>query len=1026
MLKKRMYFSNGILKTVAVILTSGIWLNSAAAEDHNSATDWIKDAQFGLFMHFLPGDAQGLARVKDFDVDALAGQLEAVGAKYLVLTLGQNSGYMNSPNQVYDRMTGYNAGERCSQRDLPQELHRALKAKGIKLMLYLPCQVPNRDVQAQKAFGLPQGAKDQPIDIAFAKKWAEVIQEWSDRYGDKVAGWWFDGGYEWIGFNNDIAQVYAAAAKHGNPKAIVTFNPGVRLIRWTEAEDYTAGELNEPFSTIPTDRWVRGSQWHALTFLGYHWSARDTRYPSERWAEWIGKVVEKQGVVTLDVGPNWDPDQGAIGAISKVQMSQLRRVRAVIDEVNQRKLRESAKVNIFVATNGNDAWSGRLASPNANATDGPLATIAAAQQRVRELCRQQPDRKEPVIVALRGGVYFLAEPLSFAPEDSGTEQAPVIYQAYGNERPILSGGRRVAGWRIDAQGRWCVNMEDVKAGTWSFTQLFANDQRRFRPRLPETGYYRIARQLDPSPKAVGKGHDRFGFNAGEIDKNWANLQDVEVMAFHHWAASRIPIAEVDDVQHVVTVQGHTTGSSGWAEFKKDHRYFIENVKEALGQPGQWYLDRPSGRLTYIPCDGETPENTTVIVPRLSNLLLLRGDVQKRRWVEHIQFRGLTFAHANWTITPAGQSFPQAEINLGAAVAAMGARHILLQDCAVRHVGEYAMGFGPGCRYNRVAGCELVDLGAGGVKIGSALPGGWGNTLSAPDDEEALVSHHTVEDCLIAHAGRLHPAAIGVWVGHSPYNVIRHNDVYDLYYSAFSLGWVWGYGPSRAHHNEVSFNHAHHIGQRVLSDMGCIYTLGISPGTTINDNHFHDVVSYDYGGWGLYTDEGSTGVVMKNNLVYRCSRGGFHQHYGKENRIENNILAYGGEHQIQRTRTEEHISFFFERNIVFWDNDGPLLGSNWNDNNFKIDYNLYWHAGKSVTFPGGLTIEQWREKRGQDVHSVIADPGFVDAANDDFHLKADSPALKVGFKPFDYTRAGRRKPVVLTADLPQVPAGFPGS
>ncbi len=151
------------------------------------------------------------------------------------------------------------------------DLYRALEPKGIRLMLYLPCQVPNGDDRAQKAFGLPQGRKDQPIDIEFARKWAQVIQEWSDRYGDKVAGWWFDGGYEWIHFNEEIGQIYAAAVKHGNPKAIVTFNPGISLVRHTLAEDYTAGELNEPFDVLPTSRWVDGSQWHALTFLGSQW-----------------------------------------------------------------------------------------------------------------------------------------------------------------------------------------------------------------------------------------------------------------------------------------------------------------------------------------------------------------------------------------------------------------------------------------------------------------------------------------------------------------------------------------------------------------------------------------------------------------------------------------------------------------------------------------------------------------------------------------------------------------------------------
>jgi hypothetical protein len=164
--------------------------------------------------------------------------------------------------------------------------------------------------------------------------------------------------------------------------------------------------------------------------------------------------------------------------------------------------------------------------------------------------------------------------------------------------------------------------------------------------------------------------------------------------------------------------------------------------------------------------------------------------------------------------------------------------------------------------------------------------------------------------------------------------------------------------------------------------------------------------------------------MKNNLVYRCTKGAFHQHYGRENRVENNILAFGVEHQIQRTRTESHISFFFERNIVYWDNDSPLLGSNWNDNNFRMDYNLYFHApDKPITFPGGLTLKQWQNDRGQDVHSLIADPLFENPAADDFRLKPDSPALKLGFESFDISRAGRKTPVVLTKELPPVPPGF---
>jgi lysophospholipase L1-like esterase len=317
-----------IRKLAACILVLLSWRGQAMP--NNSDTDWFRDAKYGVFIHFLPGDAAGLARVQEFDVEVLSRQLETLGAKYLVITLGQNSGFFNSPNATYDRCAGYAPGERCSIRDLPLDLYQALKPKGIRLMLYLPCQTPNGDAHAQKAFGLPEGKRDQPIDLEFAQKWAQVIQEWSDRYGDKVAGWWFDGGYEHIHFNEQIAQVYAIAAKHGNPKAIVTFNPGVRLIRHTQAEDYTAGELNDPFAVLPSSRWVEDSQWHALTYLGSRWSARDTRFPAEQWARWVSTAVSRGGVVTLDMGPNWDPRAGPIGSLAEAQMEQVRAVQAAV------------------------------------------------------------------------------------------------------------------------------------------------------------------------------------------------------------------------------------------------------------------------------------------------------------------------------------------------------------------------------------------------------------------------------------------------------------------------------------------------------------------------------------------------------------------------------------------------------------------------------------------------------------------------------------------------------------------------
>jgi hypothetical protein len=677
--------------------------------------------------------------------------------------------------------------------------------------------------------------------------------------------------------------------------------------------------------------------------------------------------------------------------------------------------------DFYVAPNGNDRWSGTRA--DAAATDGPLATIERAQALVRELKQREPERRRPVVVALRGGTYYLENPLTFGPEDSGTEQAPVIYEAFPGERPIVSGGVAIKGWTV-ANGQWRAEVPGVKDGSWNFAQLFVNDQRRFRPRLPKHGYYQIEKEVAPSPAAQGKGHDRFVFPAGTIKAEWANRDDVEVMAFHEWSASRMHIAAIDPAERIVAFAGRTWSDSAWGKFIAGYRFLVINVREALSEPGEWYLDRPSGVLTYIPKPGEDPERSSVIAPRLDHIVRFAGDGDRARWVQFVTLRGITFAHANWTLPREGQAFPQAEIGLGAAMAAVSARNIALERCCVRHIGGYALAFGPGCRHNRVEGCEIVDMGGGGIKIGDAGGGSWDAASATPRGEEALVSHHVIRDCLIAHGGRLHPAAIGVWIGHSPHNVVEHNDIFDFYYTALSVGWVWGYAQSNAHHNDIGFNHAHTIGQGVLSDMGAIYTLGVSPGTVVHDNHFHDVRSFSYGGWGLYTDEGSTGIVMENNLVYRCSKAGFHQHYGKENRIVNNIFAFATEQQLQRTRTEAHISFFFERNIVCWDNASPLLGSNWADDNFRLDFNVYWNAsGAPITFPGGLTFSQWQEKRGQDRHSLVADPLFENPKGDDFRLKPDSPALKLGFKPFDASKAGRRTPLEHAAGLPAVPPGF---
>lgn len=640
------------------------------------------------------------------------------------------------------------------------------------------------------------------------------------------------------------------------------------------------------------------------------------------------------------------------------------------------QLPAAPSATLYVSPKGNDAWSGRLPAPNAKRTDGPFATPAKAQAVARNHFATN--------IVLRGGTYSLSQPLVLTPADSGA-----TWSAFQRERPVISGGVQPTGRKVLPNGRWVLRFAP---GTPPLEQLFVNGKRRYRPRLPKSGYYRIDGELAPSK---GDKPDRFQFKPGEFRSDWANLNDVQALCFHQWTMQRLRVASVDDASNSVTFTGATWHPT-MAALGKGDRYIIENVKEALTEPGEWYREPSTGVVTYIPMPGERIASALIVAPVLNRLVEFKGDPGKREFVRNVIFRAITFAHTAFVTPPPGRSFPQAEIDLGAAISAVGARNCTLADCVITHTGEYAVEWGAGCKDNMLKRCRLTDLGAGGVKIGGTA------AASRPED---VTERITVQDCRIAHGGRLHPAAIGVWIGQSPNNLISHNSIEDLYYTGISVGWVWGYGPSGSHHNRIEDNVIARIGQAVLSDLGGIYTLGLSPGSILRGNVIHGCDSDTYGGWGIYFDEGTSGMVAENNLIYHTKTGGFHQHYGQNNVFRNNIIALSRDCQVQRTRMEGHLSFTFDHNIVYY-RQGELLGSNWTDANFATDHNVYWNANGPVTLIG-KTLEQWQSEKGKDRNSIVADPLFVDPEHGDFRLKPGSPALTIGFKPWDYTKAGPR-------------------
>lgn len=645
---------------------------------------------------------------------------------------------------------------------------------------------------------------------------------------------------------------------------------------------------------------------------------------------------------------------------------------------------------VYVSPAGDDSWSGRLAAPNRARTDGPFATVARAQIAARQLPRDQPIR-----VLIRKGTYFLSEPLVFRPEDSGTTECPVIYSAYPGERPCLSAGRRISGWKQLPDGSWQTNISDVAAGKWYFEQLFVNGERRFRPRLPRGDqYYHITAEAPRKTLPNGKEADGFGFTPGDLKQSWHNLSDVQVLPFQIWTMARMPIASVDDAGNTVTLAGCTASTQYYHKLSPGRRYLVENVREALSEPGEWYLDRKTGDLTYLPKEGESLPRAEVIAPRLEQLIRFEGSLSKDAFVHHIELRGLAFAHTNWVTPAAGYGSPQAEVPLDAAVSATGAHSCTIARCNIAHTGTWAVAWNDGCQGNILRESDLTDLGAGGVKVGP-----FGYTT----DTLKMSSGNVVERCMIAHGGRIHPAATGVLIGHSSHNRIERNTITDFYYTGISVGWSWGYGPSNGHHNRIADNRISRIGQGVLSDMGGIYTLGVCPGTVLEHNWIQDVDAFDYGGWGIYFDEGTSYIEAKNNIVLNTKCAGIHQHYGRENLVQNNIFAFGRQESIARSRMEPHKSFDLVRNIVTTERP-ELLWGKWSDKNYRMDRNLYWNVkGSSVTLTG-KSLAEWRTA-GQDVHSVVANPRFANAARGDFRLRSNAAVRRIGFTPIRLTGFG---------------------
>jgi hypothetical protein len=710
----------------------------------------------------------------------------------------------------------------------------------------------------------------------------------------------------------------------------------------------------------------------------------------------------------------------------------------------------SGIADFYVATNGNDSWSGTLDAPNNDRSDGPFATLDRARRAVQGM------RADKHSIMVRGGNYFLSAPVVFSAADSGSASTPIEYLNYPCETPVISGGRQISNWTNVSGKVWTAKLSS--SSFQNFEALFYNGQRRYRPRTTVNGYLYNAGPVFTSSQSencsiqVGgqwQCFDRFYFSGNDVASNYHSLAlgDVEILDFEKWTMSRMRLKSVDTANHIAYLTGPTLQNTNNSGFFSGHRYLIENVKESLSQPGQWYLDRCTNppactdsngtwTVTYLAQGNENPATDEVIVPQQSHLIIANG-------LQHVNFKGLTFAHDNWLAPVTGLADSQGMPSIPAAVSFTGSSYITLDGCTIAHTegwGVEFVGTGPFTitPSNQVINSALFDLGTGGIRIGQQK--------SKKDTDTNVAQYVLVQNNIIASGGRVQPTGIGtgIWVGNAHHNTITHNEVRDFYSGAIGIGYTWNIagGVGLAHDNVVSYNLVYNLGQGVTSDIGGIYfASSATTGNQVLNNVIHDVVhnwqdADGYGGHGIYFDQGTSNMVARNNLAYRTSGAAFFNNlsdrnndtYPQNNLVDNNVFVLGTPRMIQHGGNNPS-SMIFTRNIVYF-NSGKIQGGHWAcydvggngqpvpcPTRFLLDSNLYWQAaGKPISFvttdPSGTqvtthTLAEW-QGLGEDIHSLNQDPQFVNPIYpaDDYTLLPGSPAFNVGFLPFDPSQAGR--------------------
>jgi Right handed beta helix region/GH141 insertion domain len=563
---------------------------------------------------------------------------------------------------------------------------------------------------------------------------------------------------------------------------------------------------------------------------------------------------------------------------------------------------------LYVSPQGRDGQAGTRQQP--------LATLDGARLAVQKLLAG--GHKDVVRVVLNGGVYRITRPVEFGPADSAPAGQTITYTAAPGEAVTITGGTAITGWRDQGDGTWVApapsalpppsesspsqGREPSGGGTLFFRELFVNGERRQRARHPHGGFFRVV-QAGPDHRTS------FTFEPDDVPAGLAGPGS-ELLFLHDWSTSRVAVKAIDRATHTITLAdaiGCRAPHYRIDNFEPHPRYALENDRSLLDWPGEWFLDTRAGKVLYRPKPGEAIDKIEAVAPVSRQLVIVHGEEGKP--VTGLRFVGLRFAHCAWPTPAGGYAAGQAGFHerrdgsggdelrelIPAAIDFELARGCRVEDCRVEHVGGSGVWIGGRCVDCALVGCVVSDVAGNGVLIGEdtarrVTPGG-GAWWQAASDQAA--TNNAIRNCLIERCGQLYMGCVGVWVGLAQGTAIEHNEIREMPYTGVSIGWMWNPTPTPCRETRVEHNDIHHA-MLVLSDGGCIYTLGRQPGTVLAHNLIHDVPpnAGRAESNGMFLDEGTTEIVIEGNVIYGIARSPLRFHQARHNLVRHNTLVVG--------------------------------------------------------------------------------------------------------------------------------------